>query len=63
MPSLKAMERSERSASTKPFDASALTEHATRAGMPADDIIPVIGRIVVGEEQSHHLASFASVEA
>jgi hypothetical protein len=43
-------------------DAWALTEHAARTGMPADEITPVIGRIVFREAlRSQPTASSAAL--
>lgn len=40
-------------------DPAALREHAARAGMPADDIVPVIGRIVFRDEAPQRAAVLA----
>jgi hypothetical protein len=44
-------------------DAKALSEHAARVGMPADEIIPVIGRIVFREESQEQFVPSSAVPA
>ena len=44
-------------------DAQALSRHAVRVGMPADEIIPVIGRIVFREELKEQPATSSAVPA
>lgn len=44
-------------------DPKALSKHASRVGMPADEIIPVIGRIVFREEAHDHPAPASAVPA
>jgi hypothetical protein len=41
------------------IDAQALSRHAARVGMPADEIIPVIGRIVFREDPQQATSSLA----
>jgi hypothetical protein len=40
-----------------------LREHAERAGMPADEIIPVIGRVVYREQPLEQPARASAVPA
>lgn len=44
-------------------DPKALSKHAARVGMPADEIIPVIGRIVFREESQEQPAPSSAVPA
>jgi hypothetical protein len=44
-------------------DPKALSKHAARVGMPADEIVPVIGRIVFREESQEEPAPSGAVPA
>ena len=45
------------------LDAEVLRQHATRAGMPADEIVPVLGRIVFREDATPPSAHGSAVPA